>query len=38
MNTISYRTPLGTFSTWEDAANALEQVDMDPCTCIEVIR
>ena len=33
--TISYQTPLGCFQTWEDAANACERADMDPCDCIK---
>lgn len=33
-----YATPMGCFSTWEEAAAACERADMDPCTCIEIIR
>lgn len=32
--TVSYRTPMGRFDTWEAAANACERADLDPCTCI----
>ena len=38
MNKITYETPFGTFATWEDAACACERADMDPCTCIKVVR
>jgi hypothetical protein len=33
---MEYRTPVGTFKTWEEAAAACERIDMDPCTCIEI--
>jgi hypothetical protein len=33
---ILYRTPMGTFETWETAAAAVELADMDPCTCVEI--
>ncbi len=33
-----YRTPVGSFETWEDAAAAVERRDMDPTTCVEVVR
>lgn len=36
--TITYQTPFGTFKTWEDAANACEKRDFDPCTCIQINR
>jgi len=36
--TISYSTPLGLFSTWEDAAIACERCDLDPCTCIVIVK
>lgn len=34
---ISYETPLGCFNTWEDAAEALERRDLDPCECIDIV-
>lgn len=33
---MDYRTPLGCFRTWEEAAVACERADFDPCTCIEI--
>ena len=33
-----YETPKGTYSTWEEAAAACEQCDMDPTTCIRIVR
>jgi hypothetical protein len=39
MNTTTkYETPVGTFGTWEDAAQAVERADMDPCECIKIVR
>jgi hypothetical protein len=35
-NGFEYETPVGTFSTWEQAAAACERSDMDPCDCIEI--
>lgn len=35
---VWYETPLGTFRTWEAAAEACEASDLDPCTCIEINR
>lgn len=35
---ITYQTPVGTFSTWEEAATACERCDLDPCTCITINR
>ena len=35
--TISYRTPMGCFGTWEEAAVAVERADMDPCACIQTL-
>ena len=32
---MNYRTPLGAFEFWSDAADACERADLDPCTCIE---
>lgn len=32
--TYHYETPLGSFQTWEEAADACERVDLDPCACI----
>jgi hypothetical protein len=32
---MNYRTPLGAFEFWADAADACERADLDPCTCIE---
>lgn len=37
-NEFSYETPFGTFRTWEEAANRCEQSDLDPCTCIKVVK
>jgi len=34
----SYETPAGTFSTWDAAAAACERMDMDPTTCIKIVR
>ena len=31
---VNYKTPMGSFTTWEEAANACHRVDMDPCTNI----
>ena len=33
---MNYRTPLGAFEFWSDAADACERADLDPCTCIEI--
>lgn len=35
---ITYATPVGTFATWEEAAARCEKADLDPCTCIEVLK
>lgn len=35
---MEYRTPFGTFATWEEAARRVEQADMDPTTTIEIVR
>ncbi len=35
---MQYQTPKGTFDTWELAAQACESIDLDPCTCIEIIK
>jgi len=35
---ITYETPMGVFSTWEEAAEKCERADMDPCTCIKINR
>ena len=32
---MNYRTPLGAFEFWSDAADTCERADLDPCTCIE---
>ena len=32
-----YETPKGTYSTYEQAATACEQCDMDPTTCIKIV-
>ena len=34
---MKYQTPVGSFATWEEAANACEGCDLDPCTCIEYV-
>lgn len=36
--TIKYETPMGSFNTWEEAATACERADLDPCTCIEIVK
>jgi hypothetical protein len=36
MTHTAYRTPFGTFDTWEGAAVACEKRDMDPVTCIKI--
>jgi hypothetical protein len=33
-----YETPVGTFNTWEEAADACERADMDACECVEIVR
>lgn len=33
-----YETPVGTFSTWEEAADACERSDYDACECVKIIR
>lgn len=33
---MEYRTPLGSFQTWEEAAAACERADLDPCNCIAI--
>lgn len=38
MNEFYYETPAGTFRTWEEAAARCEAMDMDPATCIRVVR
>ncbi len=35
---ITYETPLGTFGTWEAAATACERCDLDPITCVRIVR
>ena len=35
---MTYETPFGTFNTWEEAAIACERCDMDPVTCIKMVR
>lgn len=35
---ITYQTPFGSFRTWEEAATACERADMDPCTCIDIVK
>ena len=35
MTDFLFRTPLGGFSSWCDAADACERADLDPQTCIE---
>jgi hypothetical protein len=32
---VSYKTPVGRFDTWEEAASACERADFDPCACIQ---
>lgn len=34
--TVSYKTPMGCFQTWEAAAVACERADLDPLTCIKI--
>lgn len=34
--TVSYKTPMGRFETWEAAAVACERADLDPVTCIKI--
>lgn len=34
---VEYRTPLGQFDTWEEAADQCERSDFDPCLCIEIL-
>ena len=36
-NQTSYETPMGCFNTWEQAAEACERSDLDPCTCIKIV-
>lgn len=38
MNNFNYETPVGRFATWEEAADACERADFDPCTCITIVR
>jgi hypothetical protein len=32
-----YQTPVGGFNTWEEAAQAVERCDMDPCDTIQFV-
>jgi hypothetical protein len=32
-----YQTPVGGFDTWEEAAQAVERCDMDPCDTIKFV-
>ena len=34
---LRYHTPVGAFDTWEDAAEAVEKRELDPCDCIEIV-
>ena len=34
---VNYETPVGTFADWQEAADACERADMDPCTCIKTV-
>jgi len=36
--TITYETPFGTFGTWQEAAERCEMSDLDPVTCIRIVR
>lgn len=33
--TVNYRTPIGNFQTWEEAAIACERCGLDPVECIK---
>jgi hypothetical protein len=35
---MTYETPLGAFRTWEEAADACERSDFDPCDCIRIVH
>lgn len=35
---MEYRTPLGTFDTYEEAAEACEKSDLDPNLCVEIVN
>lgn len=37
-NAFEYRTPVGAFTTWEEAAEACERCDFDPVECVETIE
>ena len=34
---VSYQTPMGSFTDWIAAAEACERADLDPCTCIKTV-
>lgn len=38
MNKITYTTPVGTFNTWEEAADACKRCDYDAALCITINR
>ena len=33
-----YETPVGSFRTYEEAAEACERRDLDPCDCVKYIN
>lgn len=36
-SSVRYRTPVGTFDTYEEAAEACERCDFDPVLCVEIL-
>lgn len=34
---IRYETPIGSFDTWEEAAQQLDRLDIDPALCITCV-
>ncbi len=38
MNKFNYETPVGTFSTYEEASNACERCDLDPCENVKPVE
>jgi len=38
MNEFKYETPVGTFDTWQEAADACERCDLDPCELVKAVR
>ena len=38
MKQFNYETPVGTFATYEEASNACERCDLDPCENVKPVK